>query len=144
MRRHQKGFTMIELLTAAAVTGILAATAYPSFQAPMLKARRVDGLSALMQLQLQQERWRSDHTAYADTSQLPSARQSSLGYYTLAISRASATGFVATATATGAQTHDAACRVLILTVQDGHSTHTSGPSAESLNSSADNKRCWNQ
>ena len=49
MHSKQHGFTLIELMVAMAVAGILAATAYPSFAGPLFKARRTDGITALLQ-----------------------------------------------------------------------------------------------
>lgn len=142
MNRHH-GFTLIELLIAMAVAAILAATALPSFQSPLFKARRSDGISALHQLHMSQERWRSEHTGYADAAALKHPTTSPLGHYRLAISDASAQGFTATASAQGSQAGDSACQVMRISVAQGETTYSSGPSADSLNTNATNQRCWN-
>lgn len=143
MNKHQNGFTLVELMVATAITGVLAATAYPSFQAPVFKARRIDGITALFQLQMSQERWRSSHSSYASLAELNANASSSLRYYALDVSEATATGFSATATGTGAQASDNACKVLRITVDQGHASYASGATEQASNSSADNKRCWN-
>ena len=143
MNKRQTGFTLIELMVSTAITGILAAIAYPSFQGPIFKARRSDGITALLQIQMSQERWRSNHSSYANLAELNTGSGSSLHYYQLDITEASATGFTAAATGTGAQASDSACRVLRITVTDGHTSYTSGANDHTTNTSANNKRCWN-
>lgn len=136
------GFTLIELLVAMAISAILAAIAYPSFQSVVLKARRTDALTSLMQLHMTQERWRSAHARYAEAAELPSHARSSLGHYRLDIADVGSEGFVATATATGAQSADRDCRVLRLIVAGGLARHASGADAEASNDMSLNQRCW--
>ncbi|MEO8155446.1 MAG: type IV pilin protein [Rhizobacter sp.] len=142
-RASQQGFTLIELMVATAVAGILASIAYPSFQGPVFKARRSDGLTALLQLQMNQERWHSEHGAYASLADLKVSSNSSMGYYELGVTEATASSFAALATGTGAQTRDSACRVLRLSTADGNTSYASGADEHASNSPADNKRCWN-
>ena len=142
MHKLQRGFTLIEVTVTTAIVGILAATAYPSFVGPVFKVRRTDGITALMQLQLSQERWRSGHNAYASLAELSTGAVSPMRYYTLDVTEASAAGFSATATGMGAQAGDNACRVLRLTVAGGDTRYGSGPDENTANSGADNKRCW--
>lgn len=142
-QNKQRGFTLIELMVATAVTGVLAATAYPSLQAPVFKARRTDGLTALLALQMSQERWRSEHSSYAALSDLKTGALSSMRYYQLTVESASATGFTASATGTGTQANDTACKVLRVIVAEGNTSYTSGADAQASNSAANNKRCWN-
>lgn len=139
----QRGFTLIEMMVVTAIAGILAATAYPSFAGPLFKARRTDGLTALLQLQMSQERWRSDHSSYASIADLKINATTSMGYYQLSVIDISATGFTATATGAGTQAKDSACKVLRLIVEGGNTVYASGTSEQAANSSADNKRCWN-
>lgn len=140
---RQRGFTLIELMIAAAIVGILAAIAYPSFQAPVHKARRSDGIAALLQLQMRQEQWRSSHREYAATlEQLGAVAQSSQSHYSLRVLGSTASGYALVATATGAQAADRGCRLLRLEVERGEVRHVSGRDAADTNAAADNRRCW--
>ena len=62
------GFTLIELMIAVVIVGILAAVAYPSYQDYILKARRTEGKNALLKAAQQQERYFTDNNHYADDS----------------------------------------------------------------------------
>ena len=44
------GFTLVELMIAVGIVGILSAIAYPSYQNSILKSRRADAKSGLLQL----------------------------------------------------------------------------------------------
>jgi len=140
---QQRGFTLIEMIVVTAIAGILAATAYPSFAGPLFKARRTDGLTALLQVQMSQERWRSDHSSYASIADLKINATTSMGYYQLSVNDTSATGFTATATGAGTQAKDSACKVLRVIVDGGNTSYVSGANEQAANSSADNRRCWN-
>ncbi|HEY0821071.1 MAG TPA: type IV pilin protein [Rhizobacter sp.] len=142
MSRLQHGFTLIEMMIAAAVVGILASIAVPNFQAPLQKARRSDGITALLQLQMTQEQWRSGHTRYASLAELRAPATSGLRYYTLEVVDATANGYTLVATATGAQASDRGCRVLRVTIAGGQATRSSGPDERGANAEADNRRCW--
>ncbi|MBX3618789.1 MAG: type IV pilin protein [Rhizobacter sp.] len=138
----QAGFTLIELMIAMAIAGILAAIAYPSFMGPIHKARRSDGITSLLQLQMNQEQWRASHAAYAGMSELGVPATSGLRYYALDVADASTTGYALAATAIGAQAADEGCRVLRVIVAHGLTAYASGPDERTANASADNKRCW--
>lgn len=108
-KRKVRGFTLIELMVVVAVVAILAAIALPSFNEQMRKSRRSQALQGLSDLQLRQERWRSNHSTYSDGTGTFGAMPPS-DYYTFAITASSntATAYTLTATpiASGAQASD--------------------------------------
>ena len=62
--RRVQGFTLIELMITVAIIGILAAIAYPSYQDSVLKGRRAEGRTALLNLLQQQERYYTQNGSY--------------------------------------------------------------------------------
>lgn len=110
------GFTLIELMIAVAVIGILAAIAYPSYQDFVRRARRADAQEALVRVQIEQEKWRTNHTTYASdvVDHLGLDDESAEQHYALAISGASGTGYTVTATAVGTQADDTDCATIVL------------------------------
>lgn len=58
------GFTLIELMIAVAILGILATVAFPSYQDHVRKSKRSDGQAALMDIMAKQERYYTDHNTY--------------------------------------------------------------------------------
>lgn len=130
----KRGFTLIELVVAVAVAAILAAVALPSFTQALQRSRRVEAVSALMQVQLAQERWRSSHAAYATDLRLLGV-EAATRHYRLAILDGAAHRYTATATAVGAQAGDSACATFGFTLSGGtQSLHASG--------SANAEQCW--
>lgn len=105
-----RGFTLIELLIAVLIVGILAAVALPAYQDFVQSGRRADARNALMDLQVKQERYRSNNLTYGSLAQLTAAygvsSTSESGYYTLAIPANSGSSYSATATPTGSQADD--------------------------------------
>lgn len=56
LRHKMAGLTLVELMITLAVLAFLSAVAIPMYQAQVLKSRRIDARSALMELALLQER----------------------------------------------------------------------------------------
>jgi type IV pilus assembly protein PilE len=140
--RPERGFTLIELLCAMAVSAILAALSLPSFHSVILKTRRVDGLTTIMQLQLIQERHRADHLTYGTLAALQRPTSSSHGYYSISLHDVNANGWRVLLQAQGAQQPDTRCRYLQLQVQGANQVKSSGPTAALDNSITENRACW--
>ncbi|WP_293995320.1 type IV pilin protein [Sphaerotilus sp.] len=109
MTRTLRGFTLVELIIAVAVVGILAAVAMPSYQAHIASSRRSDAKSALLGAAQALERFYTERSTYAGatlgtTGIYPAA--SPQGYYTLSIDSQDANGFTLSATRAGAQVGD--------------------------------------
>jgi type IV pilus assembly protein PilE len=124
LRPATGGFTLIEIMVVVAIVAIIASIALPSYQQSVRKSRRADAVLALQQIQVEQEKLRAECTSYAGN--LTGNRACGvLGYpkttspedfYNLTLSNESATGYTATATATGLQADDAECPNLVLQV----------------------------
>ena len=63
-RRLIGGFTLLELMITVAIIGMLAAIAYPAYTDSVLKGRRAEGRTALMDLMQQQERYLTQQGSY--------------------------------------------------------------------------------
>lgn len=143
MKRTQ-GFTLIELMVVVAIVAILAAIAIPAYTDQVRKGRRSEAISELSRLQMGQERWRADHSAYGTLNEAGGSSPLPSGYYTIAASAPSGTcasgtvasnanSFAFTATAAGAQFSDARCATLKLTSLCSVVSKTSTPSGNT---------CW--
>jgi type IV pilus assembly protein PilE len=130
--RRMSGFTLIELMVAAVVIGIVAAIAYPAYVSHISKSRRSDAKIALNALQLSEEKYRASNASYGTLANLGASSTSSGGYYTIAVSGLTATGYTLTATAaTGSsQASDTGCTSMTLTYSNN--TTTTSPAT-----------CWN-
>jgi len=64
---QEEGFTLIELLVVLAITAMLLMVALPSYQHQILKMRRLDGQTMLIEIQGQLERYLFDNKAYPKT-----------------------------------------------------------------------------
>ena len=60
-----RGFTLIEILVAVAIVGLLASIAYPSYVNQIIESRRNAGKSALLQIADRQEQYFMDNKRYA-------------------------------------------------------------------------------
>jgi len=131
LQTPSRGFTLIELMIAVVVVGILAAVAIPAYDGMIRKSRRADAVASLTGMQQSQERWRANNASYTDT--LTNLQFPPTNYYTLSIESATATGYVVRAVAVSgkSQAADTGCTTLSLTLQGG-------------NVSYDPSSCWSR
>jgi len=101
MFRRLAGFTLLELMIVMAIIGILATIAYPAYTEYVKRSKRADAKTALLNVQLAQEKYRANNTSYGSLAAIGAADISPDGYYKLAISGTpNATTFTVTATPT--------------------------------------------
>ncbi len=67
-KKRSKGFTLLELMIAVVIVGILAAYAIPSYQESVKKSRRSDAKGALYQLANGMERHFTENSTYKNAA----------------------------------------------------------------------------
>src|SRR5688572_10783892 len=67
-RKAQQGFTLVELLTVVAITGILATLAFGALSGQVRAARGAEAMNMVQSIRAAEERWRSEHMMYLDVS----------------------------------------------------------------------------
>ena len=154
-RRRIGGFTLIELMIAVAIIGILVKLAYPAYTQSVLKSHRAEAKAALLDLASREERYFGTANQYVSSapalgyaagasltaaSPLP-VMTGNAAYYNLSIqvpdpgaTSTSAPTFLATATAVNAQTRDAKCM--------NFSLNQAGVQTVSGSDSASPGNCW--
>ena len=132
LRRRQRGVTLIELLVAVVIVGILGMIAYPSYTSHLVKSRRAQATACLQEAAQYMERVYTTNLRYDQTAttsiavSLPTTAciQDLNGRYVLSIASVSANAFALKATPQGAQaTADTQCGTLGLS-QAGTKTIT--------------------
>jgi type IV pilus assembly protein PilE len=66
--RHQAGFTLIELMIAVAIVGVLAALAYPSYTQYIRRGKIVEALGELSAVRVRLEQYYQDNRNYGSTA----------------------------------------------------------------------------
>ena len=140
--RALRGFTLIEMLCAVAVAGVLSSVALPSFEGQVQRARRADLLVSMMPMQAAQERYRSNGMNYGSLATIGVAARSASGNCDLQAPSFDTDGYEVLAVAHGAQARDTGCSHMSLTVIGANLVYASGPDATVANPADVNSRCW--
>ncbi|MDX2368645.1 MAG: type IV pilin protein [Colwellia sp.] len=111
------GFSLIELMIAVAIVGILAAVAYPSYTSFVISSNRSEGQRELLRLANLQEETFIDRRSYTTVMTVlgmtADPHITEFGNYSIDATIANGgTTFLLTATAQGTQTSDTGCTTL--------------------------------
>jgi type IV pilus assembly protein PilE len=139
MNKNHRGVTLIELMVVVVIIGILAAIAYPSYRAQVLRSHRSDAKIALERTAQTLERCYTNSLpkGYAACPVVAASPISTdNGYYSVAIATDDTVpSFTLTATAVGGQLQDTGCRTLTL-------TNTNLRGAKNASSADNVAECW--
>jgi type IV pilus assembly protein PilE len=145
---HRRGFTLIELMIAVVVLGILAAVAYPAFTSMIKRSRRADAIAGLTAIVQAQERYRSNHATYsASVDALSVNADAAYKYYDLALAASEDGTFVAgyKVTATpksgGFQSSDTDCAEMSVKLQGSLFSYLA-KKADGTEGADVVKQCW--
>ncbi|WP_332851571.1 type IV pilin protein [Duganella sp. S19_KUP01_CR8] len=100
MKRIQKGFTLIEIMIAVAIVGILMAVAIPAYSDYVLRGRLSEAFTALGGAQPAAEQFWSNNRTYVGFNGA-STFPGNTAYFTYALGAASASSYTVTATGIG-------------------------------------------
>lgn len=104
----KQGFTLIELMVAIAIIGILAAIAYPNYVDSVRKAKRADGKAALVNAAQRMEVYYGRKATYTGATlantNIPGTSEE--GHFSIAINAVTANSYTLRATAVNDQAKD--------------------------------------
>lgn len=127
----RNGFSLIELLIAIAIVGLLMMVALPAYQDSARKSKRSDAFAAVSAVQLAQERWRANNSTYT-TNLAGDLKVNAPNLYTLTITTPTittapvmnpSTGYVVTVEGTGGQAADRQCQKMGVKMAAGNLTY---------------------
>ncbi len=139
---NNRGFSLIELLIAIAIVGILFSIAMPSYDGAVQRGRRSDAVETLLALALKQEQYFSQQESYTtNIGNLPGvgSSNSTQNHYSITAT-AGPTGDITTsfkllASTKGAQSKDTDCATFTI-------DSTNNKTALKSDSSANTDNCW--
>lgn len=146
IQKQAQGFTLIEVIIVVAIVAILAVIAIPAYQDQVNRSQRTDAKIALLETAQRLEACftaTNDYTAAAcdGTDVIPATSRD--GFYNITSPDTGGTpartpfAYIITATATGGQTDDTACRTFTL-------SQTGVEGAEDSDGNANLAECWNR
>ena len=117
---RSQGFSLIELMIAVVIVGILAAVAIPMYSDYVTRSRRADGQATLMQVAQELERCYTQFSKYNDNScsvvnSGVVSETSDQGFYVVTANKLDESAFTLTATPQNEQADDTDCTALTLT-----------------------------
>jgi type IV pilus assembly protein PilE len=134
--RAQRGFTLIELMVAIAIVGVLAAVAFPSYTAYARRGKVVEALGELATVRVRLEQYYQDNRNYGSTASACGVAMPAQPSFSFACSwgaGATSQTFVVTATGIAAAGMDG----YVYTVDDANNQRTT-----SFEGAAVTAACW--
>jgi type IV pilus assembly protein PilE len=134
MQGRTGGFSLIELMIAVVIVGILTAVAVPAYGSYVLRTRLAEAWTGLAGFQPAAEQYWSNNRTYADvgTASLAQRLPPANGNFAYALSATSASAYTVTATGTGP-----ASGFVYTLDQSGNRATTAAPLGWTLNNA-----CW--
>ena len=123
--RKMAGFTLMELMIVVAIIGVIVGIGYPNYTQYVVRGKRSEGRTALLDAAARQERYYSDNNQYAALATVGITTTTENGYYTISLQALTNANqnYILRATPTGFT--DATCGFLQLT-HAGAKTSESG------------------
>lgn len=141
-RQQALGFSLIEMLIAVALVGVLAAVAYPQYETFLKQNRRADAMTELSNLIMEMEQYRSPRNSYlgaaaggGDTGAINETLLMELDddvskFYTITIKSASRSTFELEAKPIGSQADDSCGTITV--GNNGYFNYSSGTATECI------------